>query len=314
MAVFERIDLALVQELLEAATGGGAGELRTVTFENQIATGDPSVPDSRITARFTWWFETKTERGSYASEGHSRIQLRHHANRLVGERDAWLFVLTPDPIRPVWFNELDGVDETVRDRVLWLSFKDLADAVSAVTSDPARLVGEQTRFLLAELVALYETDGLLTNDDTVIVAARSAWPEYLRFAAYICQPERAFRDGLQHFGFYAGAAIQPLIAGIRAYHPKVRFTREETARLRSDGLLDLAQLVDEQLDEALRGEGESFGVVLLSSSDDGDTVDLGHVISNDTKTANGRTWAWTLSQRYTRLERLTSGIATTSEL
>lgn len=43
-----------------------------------------------------------------------------------------------------------------------------------MTSDPTRVVGEQSRFLLNELVALYEADGLLTNDDTVVVAARVA--------------------------------------------------------------------------------------------------------------------------------------------
>ena len=35
MAVFERIDLALVQELLRAVTGMGA-ELQAVSFENQV--------------------------------------------------------------------------------------------------------------------------------------------------------------------------------------------------------------------------------------------------------------------------------------
>jgi hypothetical protein len=34
-----------------------------------------------------------------------------------------------------------------------------------------------TRFLLTELVALFEADGLLTNDDVVVVVAKSAWQE-----------------------------------------------------------------------------------------------------------------------------------------
>lgn len=56
MAVFERIDLSLVTELLEGATG--AGELDAVTFDNQVTT-DASVPDARISGHFTWWFEPK---------------------------------------------------------------------------------------------------------------------------------------------------------------------------------------------------------------------------------------------------------------
>src|SRR5690554_3778631 len=94
MAVFERIDLALVQELLGAATGSG-DELRTVTFENQIVESE-STPDARISARFTWWFETKTERNAYAADGHSRQQLRGHSRLLADDPEALLFVLTPD--------------------------------------------------------------------------------------------------------------------------------------------------------------------------------------------------------------------------
>lgn len=192
LAVFERIDLALVQELLASATGAGT-ELATVTFENQVV-NIGAVPDARISARFVWWFETS----GYGAEGHDRDQLRAHSRQLEDVPEGWLFVLTPDPVRPTWFDDLDGVAESVRPNVCWLGFRDLAEAISAVISDPTRLVGEQTRFLLSELVALYEADGLLTNDDTVVVAARSAWPEYKQTSAYVCQPDRSFRQGLTH--------------------------------------------------------------------------------------------------------------------
>lgn len=312
MAVFERIDLPLVQRLLEAATGSGE-ELRTVTFENQVVAGK-AVPDARISGRFTWWFETKTARSGYASEGHDRKQLRHHAAMLVGEPEARLFVLTPDPVRPQWFDSLDGVDDSVKGRVLWLSFKDLADAIGNELSSPARLIGEQTRFLLTELVSLYESDGLLSNDDTVIVAARSAWPEYLREGAYVCQPNRAFRDGLTHLGFYAQGAIQPLIAQIRVVHPSVLFTREEAARRRGSSAEELADLIEHLLERGQRVEGESYQVILLSREDDAATVRLVEPIVNDTTTVDGKSWGWTLSQRYTSLARLTSGVSRTSQL
>jgi len=93
MAVFERIDLALVQELLRAVTGMGS-ELQAVSFDNEVAAPD-TVPDAQISARFSWWFETKTETDAYTREGRSRTQLREHS-KLLHNPDALLFVITPD--------------------------------------------------------------------------------------------------------------------------------------------------------------------------------------------------------------------------
>jgi hypothetical protein len=312
MAVFERIGLALVQELLEAATGTGE-ELRTVTFENQVVNVG-AVPDARISARFTWWFETKTARGGYTAEGHDRDQVRAHAQQLEDDPHARLFVLTPDPVTPSWFERLSGVNEAVRQQVVWLSFKDLADAITGILAVSTRLIGEQSRFLLTELVALFEADGLLTNDDAVVVAAKSAWLEYLRYSAYICQPDRTFREGISHFGFYYHGSIQSKVAKIRAYHPAVAFSPTEAARLSDAGEHGRADLIDRALTDGVRVEGNSHGVMLLSGPSGADTVQLDAPIVNDTKTAAGRTWAWTLSQRYTRLDRLRSGVTRTSQL
>ena len=313
MAVFERIDLALVRDILAGAAGAG-DELRAVTFENQIV-GEGSVPDARITGRFTWWFETKTARGGYASEGHDREQLRGHTRLLKDEPDATLFVVTPDPVRPAWFDGFDGsIDSTVANRIIWLSFRQLAQAVEEITSDTARLLGEQTRFLLSELGQLFETDGLLTNDDTVIVAARAAWPFYHQTAAYVCQPNRAFREGLTHLGFYADGAVQPLVARIIRHFPTVTFGAEEAIRLRDRGEVELADLVERALQIGAHVEGEAYGVFLLSAADAPDTVRLAAPIVNDTVTATGKTWAWTLGQRYTSLDRLRSGTTVTSGL
>lgn len=302
MAVFERLDLVLVQELLGAATGSG-DELRTVTFENQIVENE-SVPDARISARFTWWFETKTERGAYATEGHGRRQVRAHSRLLAGDSEAVLFVLTADLTRPAWFDDLEGIDERTRAQVLWIGFRDLADQITATLADPARLLGEQTRFLLAELVALYESDGLLTADDTVVVAARSAWPHYQRHGAYVCQPDRSFRDGLTHFGFYAGGAIQPLVPRILRHELTVPFTRSEASSRRARGDDAMAVVIERFIDDGLRQEGDAHGVLILTSPDDPETVHLAAPIANDTVTSSGRPWAWTLGQRYTSLDAL----------
>jgi hypothetical protein len=68
MAVFERIDLELVREILAAATE--TGELQAVTFENKVP-GAGAVADARIAGHCEWLFETKTARGAHAREGHS---------------------------------------------------------------------------------------------------------------------------------------------------------------------------------------------------------------------------------------------------
>jgi hypothetical protein len=56
-------------------------------------------------------------------------------------------------------------------------------------------------------------------------------------------------------------------------------------------------------------------VFLLSPKDDERTVQLPDVIMNDTRTATGRPWAWTLGQRYLSLPNLTRpGVRATSDL
>jgi hypothetical protein len=306
MAVFERIDLALVRDILAAAAGAG-DELRAVTFENQPV-GAGSIPDACISGSFTWWFETKTERHTYASPGHATEQLDAHKILLVEDPDALLFVVTPDAAMPGAITEASA---SVAERIIWLSFRQLASAIEAVS---ATVLSEQTRFLLAELVALFEVDGLLSTDDTVIVAARSAWPEYHRTGAYVCQPDRSIREDVAYLGFYADGAIQPVISKIHSRYPAVLLSTEEADRRRAAGEDRLADLLERLLLAGKRVEGEFYGVFLLSGPDDPESIRLAASIVNDTTAASGRTWAWTLSQRYTSTERLRSGATVTSEL
>jgi len=306
MAVFERIDLALVRDLLAAAVGAGE-ELQAVTFQNQVPTG-PSVPDACISGRFTWWFETKTVRAAYAAPGHSTEQLAAHQTLLAENPDALLFVVTPDADTPP---AVAAASAAVDGRIAWLSFSRLATAIEELSEG---LFSEQTRFLLAELVALFEVDGLLTADDTVIVAARAAWPEYQATGAYICQPDRSFRGDITHLGFYADGAIQPLIATIRDRQPSVVLSADEAGRRRAAGEAGLADVIEAVLRAGTRVPGQSYGVFVLSGPDDTDTVRLDNAIRNDTTAESGRVWAWTLSQRYTSLSKLRSGARLTSQL
>ena len=53
---------------------------------------------------------------------------------------------------------------------------------------------------------------------------------------------------------------------------------------------------------------------LLSAAEDDITARLTQPIVNTTKAASGRTWAWTLGQRYVSLAKLSAGYETTGEL
>lgn len=298
LAVFERIDLSLLETLLAKACGEFS--LQMVTFTNQPKEHGNAIPDARISAHFSYWFEVKTIRNApdlrHKVEGYSEI-LREGAE---GER---LFLVTPDAVQPA------AVDESSDRRVAWFSFAGLSDAIEDSLDNPTAHVSEQTRFLLRELQALFAAEGLLDNDDVVVVAARSAWPEYVDHAVYVCQPEpqRTFRPGLTHMGFYADKAIQPRLPEILHHKGAVPFTREEAARRREEGgehNRRIADVIDDSPNVSPRVHGETYQVFLLSGKDDAKTIDLNAPIINDKVTENGRPYGWTLSQRYTSLERL----------
>ncbi len=304
LAVFERIDLSLLETLLGAASGEAS--LQMVTFTNQPSGQGHSVPDGCISARFAYWFEVKTTRNAVRAG-----QLVEHLHSLEkGAANERLFVVTPDPAEPA------AVNEMADPRVVWFSFAALYDAIDAQLRDVTGNVSEQARFLLRELQALLAEDGLLDADDVVVVAARSAYPEFLKHAAYICQPNRSFREGLTHMGFYADGRIQPHVARILHREDNVVFTAEE-ARRRVDGNAQdqrIGRLIDALLTDSPREPGEHFQVFLLTAHDEEGTEILTAPIINDTRAASGRTWAWTMGQRYVSLHKLTAGATVTSQL
>ncbi|WP_042285195.1 hypothetical protein [Nocardiopsis alba] len=304
LAVFERLGLSLVEEILAKASGEAT--LETVTFTNQPKAGKGSVPDARISGDFTYLFEVKTDRGTVDTQ-----QLRGHLENLEEGPGRYLFVLTPDPERP-------AAVEVMQDRrVVWFNFAALDDAITAVVDDAFLAPSERDQFLLRELRALFDNDGLLTSDEVVVVAASQAYPEYLESAAYICQPGRAFREGLTHMGFYAQQAIQPHLARILTCESHVPFTYEEALRRESNGGRDarIADLIRSSLETGAREERQEYMVFLLSEPEDPETVVLEAPLVNDTVAASGRPWAWTMGQRYVSLAVLRRpGVRTTSDL
>ena len=305
LAVFERIDLSLLEAIL--ASAAGESSLQMVSFTNQPPGIGQSIPDARISARFAYWFEVKTVRSALVAH-----QLTEHLSNLGGEGgDERLFVVTPDAEQPSVIANLGDP------RVVWFNFQALHDAIDAAAIDPVGGMSEQARFLLRELQALLIDDGLVDSDDVVVVAARFAYPEYLKRGVYICQAERSFRGGLTHVGFYAEGAIQTHVPRIRHREDLITFTHE-TAVARKGGS-DTDRLIGDAIETDLtagpREEGTQYQVFLLSQPDDADTVRLTQPIVNDTVAESGRPWAWTMGQRYVSLAGLTRpGMAVTSDL
>ena len=154
-------------------------------------------------------------------------------------------------------------------------------------------------------------------DDTIIVAARAGYAEYLSHATYVCQPDRFFRDGVTHLGFYSVGEIKTEIAEILYAEESVIFTLEEAAHRMASVHPDVArvgQIIRDLLANGSRTEGEAHKVVLLSSAEADETMQLSRPVRNDKVTAAGRPWGWTLGQRYTSLAALRRGPGLTSEL
>lgn len=112
---------------------------------------------------------------------------------------------------------------------------------------------------------------------------------------------------MTHLGFYADGSIQRHVPKILYRADPVAFTREEAAKRRAaeGNEAAVADAIEKLLQSGARTEANEYCVFILSRPDDPRlTVILDEPIVNDTKTAAGRPWAWTLGQRYTSLVRL----------
>ena len=158
---------------------------------------------------------------------------------------------------------------------------------------------------------------LVENADTVIVAANVAYGEYLNYHAYVCQPDRPFRQDVRWMGFYAQEAIQEEVAEILYIRDRIPFTPEEVERLRSSSdetSRQTADLIERLTKNSTRRWGEDFKVFLLSAPNDPRTNRLPRKIINTLVDHRGSGTAFTQHQRYSRLDFLLAGPANTDEL
>lgn len=300
LAVFERVGLDITERVIANALEEAALDL--VSFASQPSAGGSGVPDAEIKARFRYLIETKMAPNQYTSHKPDQ-QLLRHLTRLDGSHgDEKLLVVTPDPEEP------PGIAATGDDRVAWIGFSLLAQGIEEVLSDPAEPASEQQRFLLRELITFFEAEGLLGVEDTVIVAGRFAYPEYLSTSAYICQANRSIRP-VSRFGFYASKEIKPELPKVESFYRDVAMTEEAALEFESgDDPLGprVAQVIRSRLVNG-NPQDPSNDIYLLSGPTESNTV----VLSDPVRHA-GR-GAWVQSQRYASLDQLRQA-ATTEEL
>jgi hypothetical protein len=198
--------------------------------------------------------------------------------------------------------------------LVWISFR--ACLRPSMSFWSGRELVSEKEALLRELQALFEEDNLLGDPrQVVVVPARDAYPEYLEYGAYVCQPRRSFRP-VERMAFYCRGQIEREIPLIRHVLDEVEFSRENADVLRTSGksaARETAELIERLLEAGPRQEGEFFKVFLLTGAGDPETVILERLIRNDATDASGRTIAWVRNQRYTSLAALRK-VHRTSEL
>lgn len=292
LAVLQSLTLSRIERLLGAMLEQSEFEL--VKFQNQPSKGGVGIPDASILASIRLLIETKTVR-----DGVNKPQIERHLERLddAFETMKVLLVLTPDDERPKVLADLNDP------RLAWASFSTLDQAIDEMLSDPHEVVSEREAFLLRELQSMLEEERLLANPrDTVIVAARSAWPEYNEFHAYVCQPNRGFRQ-VTRMGFYSKGVIYPLI-------PKIEEVRDDVVMEMNLHKGRLGELVNFLLARSLRIVGQRYKVFLLSTADSSDTIKLAASIPNDKRDKAGKRTAFTMGQRYVAISDLLSAKST----
>lgn len=295
LAVLKSLSLSRIERLLGAILEQSEFEL--VRFQNQTSKGGAGVPDAIIHASIRLLVETKTERN-----GVRKPQIERHLARLseANETVQVILVLTPDDVRP---RILDDVNDQ---RVAWSSFALLDQAIDELLEGSHEVVSEREAFLLRELQSMLDAEGLLANpNDVVIVAARSAWPEYNEFHSYVCQPNRPFQQ-VARLGFYSKGVIYPLV-------PKILEIYDDVEMIKDKHKGELGKLVNHLVTNSSRLTDQRYKVILLSPPDLPDTLKLDAPIPNDKRSKSGKPTAFTMGQRYVSSAALTRA-TTTSQL
>jgi hypothetical protein len=291
LAVLERLGAETTEALLSTAVDGGDETLQLVRYRNQPMGAGEGVPDAQIRASINLLFETKVAIGSV-----NKKQLLRHLTALDdGSEIQRLYVLTPDSSEPA------AVSELADDRVRWLSFAGIRQAIDEFIGTEGLVISERDQFLLRQLQGFLDEEGLVrTPDQVLIVPARVAFDEYLTHSAYVCQPGRTFRN-VEYLGFYRKRQIEAVIPKVLYVRDQVVFSKETATELETQTRPfdhDIAQLIRSLLQTGARTDGAPYKVMLLSPQDAPATLKLTAPIAH-----TGRN-AWVQGQRYARRAEL----------
>jgi hypothetical protein len=289
LAVLKSLAIPRTERLLQSLVGDTSSEF--FRFSNQPSGNAGSVPDARISANFRIDIETKVRTDSV-----KEAQIRNHLSGLKKAKESTrlLILLTPDRTEPKVMGDFLGKP------VMWRSFSELDSAIDELLEDSTEVVSEREAFLLRELQQMFHAEKLLKPANNVLVVpARNAWPEYLEYHAYICQPNRTFQD-VDYLAFYADGEIKPKVAKILEVEEEVVIAPDRVPRT------EFRQLVEKLVANKARETGATNKILLLSSPDEESTVDLDRAVPNNLTTNNvsGRTVAFTQNQRYVSMENL----------
>jgi hypothetical protein len=200
-------------------------------------------------------------------------------------------------------------------RMSGIALKRIAGVTGLSTSRIHAIVEEEGTLSLTAETARSPRPVTPDDDVLVVAAGKIAVADYLRYDAYICQPERSFRD-VERIGFYRKGQIEPFFPRIRYRRANLAFTRATAEDLRATGSAldaEVAAVIDRTLDDPAdpRREGWRYQVFLLTPRDDEQTLELVQPVKHHTA---GRGTAWTQGTRYTSEEALRRNPATTAEL
>lgn len=141
----------------------------------------------------------------------------------------------------------------------------------------------------------------LRQRDTVIVAAKDAWPLYQALSAYVCQAGRSFQS-VRYLAFYADREIKPEVALVCRRLDNVDWTDAEVKRLLASSAADDHRLARIITESRTRGWTEGrYQVFELTNPGEVGHLTLPGPIPH---LARGRGSAFTQGQRYTQHEVL----------
>lgn len=143
-------------------------------------------------------------------------------------------------------------------------------------------------------------------EDTVVVAAKHAWPLYEECRAYVCQAGRAFRP-VERIAFYADREIKQDVPAVMHRRDNVEWTAEEAGRLQaSDNRYDrkIANVINAS--SATWSDGR-YQVFLLTSPGDPNHRRLAAGLPHE---GPGRGSAFVQGQRYVSLHSLETATTT----